>query len=50
MIGSELNESLIQTFDTCELHLKRMTFAKSKVAAPVFLGFFELKNLVLKDN
>lgn len=33
MIGSELNESLIQTFDTCELHLKRMTFAKSKVAA-----------------
>lgn len=33
MIESELNDSLIQTFDTCALHLKRMTFAKSKVAA-----------------
>ncbi len=31
MIGSELNDSLIQTFETCALHLKRMTFAKSKV-------------------
>lgn len=31
MIGSELNDRLIQTFDTCALHLKRMTFAKSKV-------------------
>ena len=33
MIESELNDSLIQTFDTSALHLKRMTFAKLKVAA-----------------
>ena len=33
MIGSELNDRIIQTFDTCALHLKRMEFAKSKVGA-----------------
>ena len=33
MIGSELNDRLIQTFDTCAVHIKLMTFAKSKVGA-----------------
>ena len=33
MIGSEFNDSLTQTFDTCILHLKRMEFAKSKAQA-----------------
>jgi hypothetical protein len=33
MIGSDLNDQIIQTFDTCALHLKRMEFAKSKVVA-----------------
>ena len=33
MIGPELNDSLMQTFDTCALHVKRMEFAKSKVEA-----------------
>ena len=33
MIGSELNDRLIQTFDTCAVHIKRMRFAKSKVGA-----------------
>ncbi len=33
MIRSELNDRIIQTFDTCALHLKRMEFAKSKVSA-----------------
>ena len=31
MIDPELNDRIIQTFDTCALHLKRMEFAKSKV-------------------
>lgn len=31
MIGSDLNDQLRQTFETCALHLKRMEFAKSKV-------------------
>jgi len=33
MIGSELNDSIKQTFEICALHLKRMKFAKSKVQA-----------------
>ena len=33
MIGSELKDRIIQTFDTCALHIKRMEFAKSKVSA-----------------
>lgn len=33
MIGSELNDQIIQTFDACALHIKRMEFAKSKVSA-----------------
>jgi len=33
MIGQELNDSIIQTFETCALHVKRMEFAKSKVRA-----------------
>lgn len=33
MIGPELNESLLQTLDTCALHIKRMEFAKSRVDA-----------------
>ena len=33
MIGSELNDKIVETFDTCTLHLKRMEFAKSKVGA-----------------
>lgn len=33
MIGSELNDSIKQTFEICALHLKRMEFAKSKVQA-----------------
>jgi hypothetical protein len=33
MIGSELNDRIIQTFDICALHIKRMKFAKSKVSA-----------------
>ena len=33
MIESELNDRIIQTFDTCALHLKRMEFAKSKVGS-----------------
>ena len=33
MIGSELNDSIIQTFDTFALDVKRMEFAKSKVEA-----------------
>lgn len=33
MIGSELNDNISQTFDTCALHVKRMEFAKSKVEA-----------------
>jgi len=33
MIGSELNDNITQTFDTCALHAKRMEFAKSKVEA-----------------
>lgn len=31
MIGPDLNDQLLQTFETCALHLKRMEFAKSKV-------------------
>lgn len=31
MIDPELNDRIIQTFDTCALHLKPMEFAKSKV-------------------
>lgn len=33
MIGQEPNDSIIQTFETCALHVKRMEFAKSKVLA-----------------
>jgi hypothetical protein len=33
MIGPELKDRIIQTFDTCALHIKRMEFAKSKVSA-----------------
>lgn len=33
MIGQELNDSIIQTFETCALHVKRMEFSKSKVQA-----------------
>ena len=45
MIESELNDSIKQTFDTCALHLKRMEFAKSKVAAFIPLNrnnYYEL--------
>ena len=38
MIGSELNDSLKQTFDACALHIKRMEFAKSKVWAYIPLN------------
>lgn len=38
MIGSELNDSLTQTFDACVLHLKRMEFAKLKVQAYIPLN------------
>jgi hypothetical protein len=31
MIKPELNDKLVQTFETCSLHLRRMEFAKSKV-------------------
>ena len=31
MIEQELNDQIIQTFEICSLHLKRMLFAKSKV-------------------
>ncbi len=31
MIKPDLNDKLIRIFDTCDLHLKRMDFAKSKV-------------------
>jgi len=41
MIESELKDKLTETFDTCEIHLKRIDFAKSKVDA-----FIPLK----KDN
>ena len=33
MIGSDLNDQILQTFETCTLHLKRMEYAKSKVLA-----------------
>jgi len=33
MIDPELNDSLVQTFDTCAIHVKRMEFAKSRVEA-----------------
>lgn len=33
MIDPEQNDKIAETFDTCALHLKRMEFAKSKVAA-----------------
>lgn len=33
MIESELNDRIMETFDTCALHVKRMEFAKSKVKA-----------------
>jgi hypothetical protein len=33
MIDPQLNDSLIQIFDTCATHVKRMEFAKSKVKA-----------------
>jgi hypothetical protein len=45
MNGSELNDSIIQTLETCALHLKRMEFAKSKVAAFIPLNrinYYEL--------
>jgi hypothetical protein len=31
MIDPELNDKLMQTFETCEIHLKRMEFASSKM-------------------
>ncbi len=31
MIDPEVNDKLIQTFETCEIHFKRMEFARSKV-------------------
>lgn len=31
MIEPKLNDKLLQTFDTCAIHLKRMEFARSKV-------------------
>ncbi len=31
MIVPDLNDQILQTFETCALHLKRMEFAKSKV-------------------
>ena len=45
MNGSELNDSIFQTLETCALHLKRMEFAKSKVAAFIPLNrnnYYEL--------
>ena len=45
MNQSELNDSIIQTFETCALHLKRMEFAKSRVAAffPLsIINYYEL--------
>lgn len=40
MIVPQLNDSLIQTFDTCATHVKRMEFAKSKVKAFIPLKSF----------
>lgn len=38
MIDPELYDKLSETFDTCALHVKRMEFAKSKIAAYIPLS------------
>ena len=38
MIDQELNDQIKQTFDICNLHLKRMVFAKLKVKAYIPLN------------